>query len=49
MGVNLHWLNLFSAANVMNHVLSRRQEPKPGNAERRSLATRYGIEVLSSS
>jgi uncharacterized membrane protein YgaE (UPF0421/DUF939 family) len=35
-------------ARIMNRVLSRRQEPTPGDGERRSLATRYGIEVLSS-
>ena len=35
-------------AKIMNRVLSPRQAPTPGDAERRSLATRYGIEVLSS-
>jgi uncharacterized membrane protein YccC len=35
-------------AKILNRVLSRRQEPTPCDAERRSLATRYRIEVLSS-
>ena len=35
-------------AGLIARVLSRRQEHTPGDAERRSLAIRYGIEVLSS-